>query len=408
MRRVAIVGAGQSGLQLAFGLLAQHYSVTLVTNRDATAIRQGRIMSSQCMFNDALQAERDLQLNHWADNAPEIGEIRFTMSNPDNASERFSWQAGLDNPAQSVDQRLKMSEWIEEFERQGGTLEIADVGIEELEVLSEAYDLVILAAGKGEVVKQFSIDAEKTVFDKPQRVLALTYVHNMKRSGGGIGFNVIPGVGEYFSFPALTLSGPCDIMVFEGIPGGEMDCWQNAKTPEQHLATSLAILERYLPWEAERCRDVVLTDDQGYLSGSFTPCVREPILTLPSGHKVLGMADALVVNDPITGQGANSAAKCARLYLEHIVQHGERPFDKTWMNQTFEAYWQYAQHVVRWTNSLLTPPTETVQQLLAGAAENPMLAKMIVNSFDDPRQFSPWWYVPCAKSDMAYLGGKVA
>lgn len=408
MRRVAIVGAGQSGLQLAFGLLAERYSVTLVTNRDATSIRQGRVMSSQCMFDDALQAERDLQLNHWENKAPKIGEIRFTLSDPSAAKEVFSWQSDLDKPAQSVDQRLKMSAWIEEFERQGGTLQIADVGIDELEVLSKAYDLVILAAGKGEVVKQFSIDTGKTVFDKPQRVLALTYVHNMKRSGDGIGFNAIPGVGEYFSFPALTLSGPCDIMVFEGIPGGAMDCWQNVKTPEQHLATSLDILERYLPWEAERCRNVVLTDNQGYLSGSFTPCVREPILTLPSGHQVFGMADALVVNDPITGQGANNAAKCARLYLEHIIQHGDRSFDATWMNQTFEAYWQYAQHVVRWTNSLLTPPTDTVQQLLAGAADNPMLAKMIVNGFDDPRQFSPWWYVPCAKPDVAYLGGKVA
>ncbi|EPM61826.1 hypothetical protein A262_05499 [Pseudomonas syringae pv. actinidiae ICMP 19073] len=33
MRRIAIVGAGQAGLQLALGLLAEGYHVTLTTNR---------------------------------------------------------------------------------------------------------------------------------------------------------------------------------------------------------------------------------------------------------------------------------------------------------------------------------------------------------------------------------------
>ena len=35
MKRIAIVGAGQSGLQLAFTLLDHGYHVTLATNRDA-------------------------------------------------------------------------------------------------------------------------------------------------------------------------------------------------------------------------------------------------------------------------------------------------------------------------------------------------------------------------------------
>lgn len=47
MRRIAIVGAGQSGLQLAFALLDQGYHVTLATNRDAEQIRNGKVMSSQ-------------------------------------------------------------------------------------------------------------------------------------------------------------------------------------------------------------------------------------------------------------------------------------------------------------------------------------------------------------------------
>jgi hypothetical protein len=121
--------------------------------------------------------------------------------------------------------------------------------------------------------------------------------------------------------------------------------------------------------------------------------VRKPVATLPSGAKVLGMADALVLNDPITGQGSNNAAKCADIYLKSIVDHGERPFDQHWMEHTFDRYWYgYAQWVVWWTNSLLMPPQPHVLDLLGAAGSNPELARAIANGFDDPRTFYPWWF----------------
>lgn len=294
MRNVAIVGAGQSGLQLGLSLLETGYTVTIVTNRTADEIRQGKVMSSQCMFHTALQTERDVGLNFWEEQCPAVEGIGFTLVNPETGDAAFSWSARLERYAQSVDQRVKMPYWIEEFERRGGKLIIQDVGIDELEQLTAEYELVLLAAGKGEVVKQFERDAQRSTFDKPQRALALTYVKGMKPISpySRVTFNVIPGVGEYFCFPALTVNGPCEIMVFEGIPEGPMDCWQDAKTPEQHLQMSKDILNTYLPWEAERCSEIELTDAGGYLSGRFAPSVRKPILTLPSGRKVFGMADA--------------------------------------------------------------------------------------------------------------------
>jgi hypothetical protein len=71
-----------------------------------------------------------------------------------------------------------------------------------------------------------------------------------------VSFNLIPGVGEYFVFPALAPSGPCEIMVLEGVPGGPMDCWGEVKSPEQHLEVSKNILSTFLPWEAERCHNI--------------------------------------------------------------------------------------------------------------------------------------------------------
>ena len=39
MKRIAIIGAGQSGLQLALGLLDAGYEVTVVSDRSAEQIR---------------------------------------------------------------------------------------------------------------------------------------------------------------------------------------------------------------------------------------------------------------------------------------------------------------------------------------------------------------------------------
>lgn len=395
MRRIAVVGAGQAGLQLALGLLAEGYHVTLTTNRTGEQIRNGRVMSSQCMFDTALQTERDLGINFWEPQCPPVEGIGLTVPHPEHPGEAlFSWSARLDRYAQSVDQRLKMPAWLDVFVQRGGELVIQDVGLAELETLAANHDLVLLAAGKGEVVNQFAKDPLRSRFNEPQRALALTYVKGMTPMSpySRVAFNLIPGVGEYFVFPCLTTSGPCEIMVFEGLPGGPMDCWQGINTPEAHLAKSLEIVRQYLPWEAERCQHLSLTDDQGFLSGRFTPMVRRPVLTLPSGREVFGMADALVVNDPITGQGSNNAAKCSKVYLQAILAQGDQAFSRDWMERTFEQYWDYAQHVVGWTNSMLMPPPAHLLQLLGAASQSQALARAITNAFDDPRQFAPWWF----------------
>ncbi len=254
-----------------------------------------------------------------------------------------------------------------------------------------AADLVILAGGKGDIVKLFERDAERSPFDKPMRALALTYVTGLTPDQPThVAFNIAPTVGEYFVFPALTTTGPCEIMVFEGIPGGPMDCWNDVTTPDQHLERSLDILKKFYPWEAERSKNAKLTDANGILAGRFPPTVRKPIARLPSGALVLGLADAVVLNDPITGQGSNNAAKAARVYLKRILDNGNKPFDGAWMQQTFDEYWQYAQFVTGWTNAFLQPPPPHVINLLVAAQSKAKVGKAFVNGFDDPRTFFPW------------------
>jgi 2-polyprenyl-6-methoxyphenol hydroxylase-like FAD-dependent oxidoreductase len=403
MSSILIVGAGQAGLQLGFALLGDGHEVTVASNRTPDDIRAGKVLSSQCMFDAALQHERDLGINFWEAECPPVEGISLAVPAP-SGGKAIDFAARLDRYAQSVDQRVKMPGWMEKLEQRGGRVIIHDVGVDDLERYTQEHDLVIVAAGKGEITRLFPRDAERSPYDRPMRALALTYVTGMtpRPEYSAVCFNLIPGVGEYFVFPALTTTGPCEIMVFEGLPGGPMDCWDDVRTPDEHLRRSLEILERFLPWEAARCHQVELTDENGILTGRFPPTVRKPVAELPSGRLVLGLADAIMLNDPITGQGSNNAAKMAAAYHAAIRAHGEAPYDRAFMEQAFEGFWQrYGQYVTGWTNALLSPPPEHVLELLAAGNQSPALARRFANGFDNPVDFFDWFMSPEAAE--AYL-----
>ena len=369
--------------------------MTVVSNRTPEDVGAGHVMSSQFMFHSALETERALGIDFWAGECPDTEGLGVNVAGPDG-SRAVGWAYRLDHPGQSVDQRVKFPGWTEHLEQIGGRFVVEDAGVDELERHAADSDLVLVAAGKGELVRLFERDASRSPFEAPMRALALTYVTGMTpyEPFTRVSFNIAPGVGEYFVFPALTTTGPCEIMVFEGIPGGPMDVFQGLASPAEHLERSVRVLEQLFPWEAERCRELALTDDNGILAGRFPPTVRRPVAHLPSGSAVLGMADAVVLNDPITGQGSNNAAKCATIYLERILARGDGPFDEAWMAATFEAYWEYASAVTTWTNALLLPPPEHVVQVLGAAQEVEGVGRAFANGFDDPRTFFPWLFEP--------------
>ncbi|GAA1892036.1 styrene monooxygenase/indole monooxygenase family protein [Streptantibioticus ferralitis] len=398
MRKILIVGAGQSGLQLALGLQSRGYEVTLMTNRTADEIRDGRVMSTQCMFTTALQHERDLELNFWESQAPRIEGLGVSVAGPDG-SRPIDWVGRLDGYAQSVDQRVKMAGWMEAFAQRGGQLVIHGAAVSDLDYFSRRYDLVLVAAGKGELVSMFGRDASRSPYDSPQRALAVAYVHGLgprpeHPDYHAVRCNLVPGVGEMFIMPTLTTSGPADILFWEGIPGGPLDVFEGVKDPREHLRITLELMERFLPWEYDRARKVELTDANGTLAGRYAPTVRNPIGELPSGGLVLGVADVVVANDPITGQGSNNAAKCAASYLDSIVAQGDKPFDRDWMQATFDRYWEYAQHVTKWTNAMLAPPPEHVLNLIGAAGQLPPVANRFANGFDNPADFESWFFDP--------------
>ena len=329
-------------------------------------------------------------------------------SQPDGSGTKaIHWHAPLHKPGQAVDQRVKFPGWMDAFVQRGGKLSIVDVGIPEMEELAATHDLVLLAGGKGEVVKLLGRNEERSPLKQPMRQLALTYVTGMKRHNyiECVNFNLIPGVGEYFVFPSLTTGGAygsgktqsCDIMVLEGVIGGPMDRWHECKDAADHLQMSLDILKKFLPWEYERSKDCQLTDANGILAGRIAPTVRNPVLTLPSGRKVMGLGDAVIVNDPITGQGSNNATLGAKHYYDAIMARGAQGFDEAWMTSTFDALYNgYAAKVIAWTNSLLSPPPAHIVNLLGACQSVPAMASRVANGFNDPRDYADYWFDPAA------------
>lgn len=173
------------------------------------------------------------------------------------------------------------------------------------------------------------------------------------------------------------------------------------KDPAEHLSLTLELMARYTPWEYARATKVELTDAGGTLAGRYAPTVRKPIGRLPGGGAVLGVADVVVANDPITGQGSNSASKCAATYLAAILEHGDKPFDEAWMQQTFDRYWNTAQHVTKWTNTMLAPPPEHVLKLIGSGEQYQAVADRFANAFNNPADFENFFYEP--EKTEAYL-----
>jgi len=167
MRKILIVGAGQSGLQLALGLNSAGYDVTVMTAYTSQEIRNGNVTSTQCMFGQALDLERAIGVDLWADSGHRINGLGVSVPSPDG-TRAIDWLGHLDQYAQSIDQRLQFSTWLDLFEQAGGTLVVNAATVTDLDKLAGRYDLTILAAGKGEIVRLFDRDPARVQENRPR------------------------------------------------------------------------------------------------------------------------------------------------------------------------------------------------------------------------------------------------
>ena len=126
-----------------------------------------------------------------------------------------------------------------------------------------------------------------------------------------------------------------------------------------------------MPWEAERCRSVELTDDLAFSrAASRRRCASRWACFRRGGRcSAWPTPCSSTIRSPV--QGSNNASKGAAIYLQSILERGEGPFDAIWMQETFERLWEYAEKVVGWTNALLLPPPPHVLNVLGRQASSP-------------------------------------
>ena len=397
MRHITIVGGGQAGLLLAVGLRQHGHHVRLVQNRSADEIRSGKVLSSQCVFQAARAQERALGSTCGPTARRRSRECASRSRRPTiSGAKVISFEGRLSGPAQSVDQRVKYPEFLGVFAANRGTIELRDVGVSDLERYASESDLVVVAAGKADVSKLFARDASRSPFDQPMRALALVNVHGMPPHEGPrcVTATLISGVGELFMIPALTHSGPCDILFFEAIRLARLivstDCrtskrssrapriWYGALFRGKRIALRTSPRRTPMPaWlDGLRRRFVMGLDGchqalacsalQIQLRSPIPSSVRAP--TTPSNRRGS-------ISTPSTAGGPHFSTRPG------------------WLPPPKPAY-RRVEASVQWSNMMLLPPPDHAVMLLAKAMSSPALADLIANGFDEPATILPLFADP--------------
>lgn len=412
MRNVGIVGAGQAGLQLGFMLLAKGYCVTVYSDRTPEQVFNARLVSTAAQFGRASMYERELGIDFWQPRGGHVLAGADLDVCPAPGQRAISVRGRISTPGFALDGRAKYARWLCEFEGRGGHVVVGAVGLEALEALAPQHDLVLVSTGRNSFPQLFERDAARSPHATPQRHLAAMIVKGMKplydTPYAALKFVLTPGHGEYFSMPYHDrIRGPLYCLLFEAVPGGAMDRFAGVADRREAMERARGIVHDYSPWVAGRLKDAHIVDDSSWMCGAFAPAVRKPVGLLPSGRQVMGLGDAVILNDPIAGQGLNCASKMAHHVGKAILARGARPFTPDWMIETFESFWQSdGQYITGFTNMLLQPPPPHVVQLLGAASQVPNVANMYFSNFAEPQDFWPWIIDPAAtEAHVQRLGG---
>jgi hypothetical protein len=379
---------------LAFGLLEEGYEVTVFEAREAAEIERGPILSTAMVFDPQLDVERRLGLHEWEGRAPVCNGMHATLRLP-NGEIILQVQGGLDETCQGVDARIKTSAWMRKFEAKGGRILHEVVSRSLLDQMAQAFDLVVVATGKGGLGHIFERDAKRSYFDSPPRRLAAVILKNVKEWEDipytTLKFQFFVQIGEFFAIPFYSHAGPCRAVVFEAPPGSPMDVWGGVDSADKALATALRLIRQYSPQDWPNYRNAQLVDDRAWLRGALTPTVCKPVTQLPSGRIAVALGDVAILNDPITGTGANDAVRMAVHLQQGILERGDRPYDAEWMQGVFEGYYEErGWYTMEFTRLMTGPMTPPLWKMLQGASQSPGVAHTFVNMYTDIKKSLKW------------------
>ncbi|HEX2620782.1 MAG TPA: styrene monooxygenase/indole monooxygenase family protein [Phototrophicaceae bacterium] len=398
MKNIGIVGSGIAGLHLALFLQYHNVDVTLYSDRTSEQIRNSKFYNTPAQFHQTLERERSLGIFHWNEAAP-LTHIDLTVPGTPLGFQGFVSESSI-----FVDPRVYTSAWLDDFAARGGKIVVGALTADDVVRLSELHDVMVVASGKGSLIEMFDRLPEHSPFDKPQRQLVTGYFNGiMKEDPTGMSFILIPEQGEIFQASVNTFEGIRESLLLEGIPGSAFEAVTSIRYQDDPQLFNERLLEliRTLAPGLYNMIDPstfgVIGDN--VMQGAVTPTVRKGYKALGNGKFAIALGDVHVSNDPIVGQGANTASQAAWTLGEMLLESSV--YGEAFCQSAEAQVWMYTEKVTLWSNAFLMPPPDHALALLGAATQNQAVADAFTNNFNDPvRQ---WEVLSSPDNTMAFI-----
>ena len=385
MPEIGIVGAGTAGLHLALLLQQRGVEPTLYAERAADEVRRGRLVNTVVHNYRTRAREREIGANLWDETAPPIeGHWHSIPHEP----ERLEFPGYFPNPSLSVDYRIYQASLLELFEERGGSVEVGAVDTADLGRLTGKHDLLVVSTGRGGLVDLFPPLPGGSPFQQPARVLSAGLYRGIGDSGDPhhVVLSLLGPLGEIINIPMESHDGPVEVVLFECVPGGDLEAvslMPYADDPEAHDRLVLEKLRAYAPRVFERIDEASfgVVDPNSILQGAIVPTVRESYAKLDGGMCAIALGDAHVQMDPVVGLGANAASLSAFVLGEAIAEGG--PFDEAFCTRVDERRLPGVMAHFHFTNFMLAPQPHLFQ-VIGAMSQSPELANEFTDNFTDP------------------------
>ncbi|MBB5938719.1 styrene monooxygenase/indole monooxygenase family protein [Streptomyces zagrosensis] len=385
MTSVGIIGSGISGLQLALRLQQLGVPATVYSEHDIDALKAGRPRNFPARFGHTQQRERELGVFDWPSPDAQVWQWAVTVHTDDPAPLEFL--ADLQPPSSVVDFRIYLPHLLAAFVDRGGELVIGDPPIQEL---GSRHDLLVVAKGTRSMRWLFPVDASRSPYTAPQRVLCSgLYFGIGEEAPHSVDLSFLPGAGEIWRMPFYTPAGRADVISFEAIPGGPLEAISHvdiASDPAAFHRNVLDLLAVHTPALRSRIDTTAfsLIAPGEVVQGAITPVVRQSWGRLDDGTCALAIGDAWITNDPLTAQGANLGSHTAFQLAALIADAAQGPLDEVFCRDASAQLWEHARHVVEWSNAFLAEPPPHVIALFQRAAVDKRVADAFISNFNDP------------------------
>lgn len=387
MHNIGIVGAGIAGLHLALYLQQRGIEATVITDREPDAYRDAKLLNTVAHHHTTLARESELGVNHWTDMEQHYHYHDHWLNIPDTP---LHFAGHFKKPSRAVDYRVYLPALMDDFTQRGGKIEYQRIEEDDIQTLVDRFDLLVVAVGKGPLGALFEHDPDECPFQQPQRRLSVgLYTGVSHPDPMNVTLSLTPGAGELIVIPTITFDGIGTALLMENVPGTELEATVTTKYEDDPAAFRQVILdalEKFHPAVYDRIDTVRfdLCQPQDLLQGGVVPTVRKTSVEMDEGKFAIAVGDVHVTVDPVNGQGANIASYSAFKLGEEIA--AAPAFDRRFVERVDLARKDRCLGAARWTNLMMTPPSQEIQMLLGAMSHNKALCDEFTENFNWPER----------------------